>query len=273
MQKIKTIISGSDGTLVDSLYMIRRGQYEAAVEYMVERGFARHGLPPFEEYERFVNKSVGGRSRDTMEKSVRLLFAKNHEGQIDKIDFDDLERRLAPIQDRLAPLCVHPFYDLAAFMHWVGQQGLGLGIFTSSSRHQFIRNWGNALPALGYTNLFLQSGVAEEEKIAAFIGRIKATFGVKDFCVVTSDDVKATKPNPEGIEKVLKELGAKPQEALMVGDLEADVVAGKKAGVLPVGISHGFGTITELEAGGAEKVIGSLSELMAFVDARNHAKE
>lgn len=265
MQKVKALIAGSDGTLIDSLYMIRRGQYEAAVDYMVDRGIARHGLPGYEEFEQVINQSVGGRSRETMERAMRLLFAK-HETQLEQINFDDLERRLGPIQDRLAPLYVHPFFDLSAFLRWLGEQQLGLGIFTSSNRHQFIRNWGNALPALGYIKLFSEVSVGEEEKIRALTGRAKATYGLGQFEVVTSDDVKATKPHPEGIEKVLKKLGVKPDEAVMVGDLPADVIAGKKAGVLTIGISHGFGTQKELEAAGADKVVGSLAELKAYIE-------
>lgn len=265
MQKIKGIISGSDGTLVDSLYLIRRGQYEAAIEYMVDRGIARHDLPTYEEFEQVVNQSVGGRSRETMERALRLLFAE-HKKQLEQVNFDDLERRLGPIQDRLAPLCVHPFFDLAGFLRWAGEQNLGLGIFTSSSRHQFIRNWGNALPALGYTQLFSLVGISEEEKINAFTGRVVSSYGLEKFFIVTSDDVKATKPDPEGIKKVLKQLGLQPEEVVMVGDLPADITAGKKAGVLTIGVSHGFSTSEELEAAGADKVVGSLAELKAFIE-------
>ncbi|MGH7157688.1 MAG: HAD family hydrolase [Candidatus Saccharimonadales bacterium] len=262
---VKAVISGSDGTLVDSLYMIRRGQYEAAIEYFVERGIARHGLPTYKEYEQLVNQSVGGSSRETMERTLRLLFAK-HEKQLEQIDFDDLERRLGPIQDRLAPLHLHPFFDLSGFLRWLGQQKIGLGIFTSSTRHQLIRNWGSALPALGYSQLFSQVGVAEEEKIIALVSRIKATFGLDNFYIVTSDDVAATKPDPEGIKKVLKNLNLKAEDAVMVGDLPADIIAGKKAGVRTIGIGHGFGTAEELEAVGADKVVGSLAELRAYIE-------
>lgn len=266
--KIKAIISGSDGTLIDSLYMIRRGQYEAAVEYMVDRGIARRELPQYDDFERFVNRSVGGRTRDTMQKTLSLLLAKEGK-KLPEIDFDELERRLGPIQDRLAPLYLHPFYGLSAFLSWLGENNIDLGVFTSSSRYQLIRNWGNALPALGYTNLFLQASVSEDEKIEALKGRIKATFNVKKLSIVTSSDVTATKPDPEGISKVLAELNYKPEEVIMVGDLDADIIAGKRAGVLSVGIAHGFGTAKELEAAGADKVVKDLAELRSFVDELN----
>ncbi len=265
MNKIKAIISGSDGTLVDSLYMIRRGQYEAVIEYMVERGIGRQGLPTYEEYGKIVNQSVGGRTRETMEKSLRILFAKNHKEQLEEVNFDDLERRLEPIQDRLALLYLHQFYDLQAFLHWMSQQKLHLGLFTSGTRHQFIRNWGSALPALGYSRLYQQASISEEEKIVAIVGRIKATFGIQKMSVVTSDDVATTKPDPEGLLKALKELGVQPTEAIMVGDLAADISAGKDAGVLTVGISHGFGTVEELKKAGADEVVGNLAELQSFI--------
>lgn len=265
MNKIKAIVFGSDGTLIDSLYLIRRGQYEAAIEYLVERGIGRHGLPPYEEYELFVNQSVGGRTKETMQKSLGLLFSKNHKELFAQINFDDLERRLGPIQDRLAPLYLHQFYDLAGLLHWLGQQHFHLGIFTSSSKHQFIRNWGNALPSLGYNKLYLQAGTSEEEKIIAITGRIKATFGIQKMSVITSDDVTTTKPDPEGLVKVLNELDVQPAEAMMVGDLAADITAGKRADLLTVGISHGFGTVEELKKARADEVVDSLADLQAFI--------
>jgi phosphoglycolate phosphatase-like HAD superfamily hydrolase len=36
MRKIKAIIADSDGTLVDTRYLIRHGQYEASVDHLAE---------------------------------------------------------------------------------------------------------------------------------------------------------------------------------------------------------------------------------------------
>ena len=55
---IKALISDSDGTLVDTLYLIRHGQYEAASEYLLSKGVALHDIPDYKTYETYINKSV-----------------------------------------------------------------------------------------------------------------------------------------------------------------------------------------------------------------------
>lgn len=48
--------------------------------------------------------------------------------------------------------------------------------------------------------------------------------------VVTLDDVKNAKPDPEPLFKALDQLGGKPEEAIMVGDNHHDIIGGKNAG-------------------------------------------
>ncbi len=49
---------------------------------------------------------------------------------------------------------------------------------------------------------------------------------------VTADDVLKSKPDPEGINLALSKLNAAARESMYVGDSPADIIAGKKAGVL-----------------------------------------
>lgn len=50
--------------------------------------------------------------------------------------------------------------------------------------------------------------------------------------VICSDDVERSKPNPEMLLRVLKNLGCrKPNEAVMIGDAEADYLAAKNADI------------------------------------------
>ncbi len=273
MKKIRAIISGADGTLVNTLYLIRHGQYEAAVEYMVERGIARHEIPPYEDYESYINKAVGGSTRETFEKTLHLLFGERHADQLERIDFDELDRRLRPIQDHLAPLYVHPFHGLPELLGWMGREQLALGVFTSGSQYHVIRNFGIALPALGYANLFSNPRVGEAEKMNALIERTKAIYGLKKFSIVTCDDVKNTKPDPEGVIKALKELGIEPDEAIVMGDLDVDIKAGIGAGVASIGLAHGFGTPADLQAAGAIRVVNELGEVMSLVEAHNSGED
>lgn len=58
--------------------------------------------------------------------------------------------------------------------------------------------------------------------------------------IIAIEDVVKAKPDPEGILEALKYFKIKSSEALMVGDNEVDIEAGKAAGVQTVGVSFGF---------------------------------
>jgi HAD superfamily hydrolase (TIGR01509 family) len=49
---------------------------------------------------------------------------------------------------------------------------------------------------------------------------------------ITADDVQNSKPDPEGINLALRRIKVNPRESIYVGDSPADVIAGKRAGVL-----------------------------------------
>lgn len=54
--------------------------------------------------------------------------------------------------------------------------------------------------------------------------------------IITGDDVELPKPNPEGINKVLSILNIKNNEAVFLGDSDADILAGLKANVYTIGV-------------------------------------
>ncbi|WP_449537596.1 pyrophosphatase PpaX [Ferdinandcohnia sp. Marseille-Q9671] len=55
--------------------------------------------------------------------------------------------------------------------------------------------------------------------------------------VVTLDDVKAPKPDPEPVHLALKLLDSTPGEAIMIGDNYQDIVAGQNAGTKTAGVA------------------------------------
>lgn len=54
--------------------------------------------------------------------------------------------------------------------------------------------------------------------------------------IITGDDVTHPKPDPEGVFKALALLDASPEEAMFIGDSDADIQAGIQANVLTVGV-------------------------------------
>lgn len=60
-----------------------------------------------------------------------------------------------------------------------------------------------------------------------------------DFAVF-ADEVTNHKPDPESLNKAIEFFNALPEETIMVGDSEADILGGKNAGVKTVGATYGF---------------------------------
>lgn len=69
------------------------------------------------------------------------------------------------------------------------------------------------------------------------------------------------KPEPDLIHDALDQLGYQAHQAIMVGDMMADVEAAHAAGVKCVGITHGFSTRKDLKKAGADYMIDYLSEV------------
>ncbi|MEM3654632.1 MAG: HAD family hydrolase [Candidatus Micrarchaeia archaeon] len=78
--------------------------------------------------------------------------------------------------------------------------------------------------------------------------------------VITSEDASQPKPSPEMILKACKKLGLKPSETYYLGDSEADIMAAKAAGCIPIGIMSGSTERAVLKKLGAKEVYKSVTE-------------
>ena len=58
--------------------------------------------------------------------------------------------------------------------------------------------------------------------------------------LITSDDVKNMKPDPEGISKACNEIGVFSKNVIYVGDHIKDMIAAEKAGCLPIACRYGY---------------------------------
>ncbi len=64
--------------------------------------------------------------------------------------------------------------------------------------------------------------------------------------VVTGDDIPEFKPSPKGVIYALGELRVRPADALYVGDMADDLLAGKRAGTKTAAVACGIHTVTRL---------------------------
>ncbi|MGH1365676.1 MAG: HAD family hydrolase [Calditrichia bacterium] len=69
------------------------------------------------------------------------------------------------------------------------------------------------------------------------------------------------KPDPQGINHILKETNASPQRAILVGDTKNDILAGKAAGIYTCGVSYGFRSRGVLQAFDPDFLVDTVSEL------------
>lgn len=76
------------------------------------------------------------------------------------------------------------------------------------------------------------------------------------------------KPDPMGVQTLLRGLKAAPQEAMMVGDSEVDIKTARNAGTWACGVSYGLG-VDGLRAHPPDLMLDSLVELPAHLNDRN----
>lgn len=266
MQTPEAILSDADGTLVDTLRLIRHGQYEASKTYLAQQGVDPDEIPSYEEYETHLNQSVGGSTLDTLERTVRSLY-QDRPHHLEHLDFEALRDLLDPIQDRIAPEYIRAYDGLSNFFMRLGQLGIKLAIFTSGSPHHVVRNFGVALPELGLTTLFQDQGISDRDKLTRFEAAVQDHFSLPGFTVVTCEDVTTHKPDPTSLELAMQRLGVSPERSWVLGDHEVDMKAGARARVPErVGINHGFSDKPTLYGAGATEVVGTLGELVDMLD-------
>jgi HAD superfamily hydrolase (TIGR01509 family) len=142
-----------------------------------------------------------------------------------------LRQRLDDIELQLAFQAL-PQAGAADLLIGLRQRGGRLGILTRNSR----RNAQETLRRCGLLDLF------EPDCI---LGR----------------EAAAPKPSPDGVRQLLARWGARPDEAVMVGDYRFDLEAGRGAGTATVYIDlTGAGEWSHL----ADVTVGNLAELMAL---------
>ena len=83
----------------------------------------------------------------------------------------------------------------------------------------------------------------------------------------------APKPAPDVLVNALEAIGARPEEAVYVGDTAGDVLAGRAAGLETVAVTWGFGSEDDLAGARPGHVARSVEELASILlggEARQH---
>ena len=76
---------------------------------------------------------------------------------------------------------------------------------------------------------------------------------------------ESKKPNPAGMSVLLRDFGAAPKQAMLVGDSEVDVRTARNAGTWCCGVTYGLGA-DQLAKNPPDLLVNSLTELAAHLD-------
>lgn len=82
--------------------------------------------------------------------------------------------------------------------------------------------------------------------------------------VIGSDSVPEKKPSPVPVLKVLSELQIKPSDAVIVGDSNYDIDAGRAAGVITVAVTYGYRPVETIRH--ADYMIDSMTDLIPLLE-------
>lgn len=97
---------------------------------------------------------------------------------------------------------------------------------------------------------------------------IIAFLGVEDYFtqIYGGDSFATKKPDPVGINALMAELGAGPEQTLMIGDSAVDVRAARNAGVRSCGVAWGFQP-DSFEADPPDLLIQNPAELLHYLNS------
>jgi phosphoglycolate phosphatase len=99
--------------------------------------------------------------------------------------------------------------------------------------------------------------------------RILNELGLKRYfrAVYGGNSFETKKPDPLGANTILREFGAAPQEAMLIGDSEVDVQTARNAGTLAATVNYGFG-VHDRAAHPADIYLDCLSDLVSLLTER-----
>ncbi len=100
-------------------------------------------------------------------------------------------------------------------------------------------------------------------KPEVYARQILKHFGIDDyFSLIIGSKLSGERSGKqEVILHALSLCGARPEEAVMVGDREYDIRGGRECGVMTVGVTYGYGSREELEKESADEIVDTVTEL------------
>ena len=101
------------------------------------------------------------------------------------------------------------------------------------------------------------------------VAYLLARHGWEDvFATVQTADDAPSKPDPAMVRQAMAEVGAGPEDTVMIGDTTFDVAMARGAGADVIGVSWGYHPVEALREAGAERIVDSFAELRGLLSDR-----
>ena len=111
----------------------------------------------------------------------------------------------------------------------------------------------------------LPMAVLTNKPVRISVRILEALSLAKHFRVIYGgNSFETKKPDPFGANTILREFGAAPKQAMVVGDSEVDVQTARNAGAISVAVNYGFGVHDRTQYP-ADIYIEKISDLVALV--------
>lgn len=95
------------------------------------------------------------------------------------------------------------------------------------------------------------------------LDRVLGELGLSDsFDATRCADETASKPDPRMLHEIVAQLGAGPEQAVMIGDTEYDLEMAARARIRSLGVSHGVHSRERLARHAPERIVDSLPEIL-----------
>jgi len=84
--------------------------------------------------------------------------------------------------------------------------------------------------------------------------------------IVGGDDICCLKPSSCPLDRSMGRLNADKEKAIIVGDMDIDIVAGKRAGIITCGVTYGIGKKEDIIKAKPDFIIDDIIDLKKIID-------
>jgi len=97
-----------------------------------------------------------------------------------------------------------------------------------------------------------------------YSAEILKALGVADYFlrIIAGDSEYPKKPDPTSLRAMLNFSGVRAEEAVFIGDSHVDIQTGRAAGIMTIGIQHGFAEDGELISAAPDLIVRDFQELL-----------